>query len=205
MLEIAHHQGFRLLALIEDLLFVAQLENREVSPRRRPVAAADLVEAVAATIRPLAQRKGLHVATRIEPDCGLVLGDGVQLERALLNVATNAVKFTPADGRGDLVASTGEDGRLLLSVRDNGIGIAPADQSRVFERLYRTHQAHANATPGSGLGLAISAEIIELHGGTVEISSLEHVGTTVTIALPAVAADGVVADGATLERVHEST
>lgn len=184
MLDIAHHQGFRLLALIEDLLFVAQLENREVTPHRRPVDARELVEAVAATIRPLAQQKGLHVGTRIESDAASTLGDAVQLERALLNIANNAVKFTPADGRVDLVASNGPDGSVLFSVRDTGIGIPIADQQRVFERFYRTQHAHVNATPGSGLGLAISAEIVELHGGRIEISSLEQVGTTVTITLP---------------------
>jgi signal transduction histidine kinase len=99
------------------------------------------------------------------------------------NLLTNAVKFTPADGRVD-VQLCAEDGFVKLDVSDTGMGISEEDRLHLFERFFRTSDARTQAIQGTGLGLSIVAAIVEAHGGSVEVESELGVGTTFRVVLP---------------------
>ena len=102
----------------------------------------------------------------------------------LVNLTGNAVKFTEEGGRVTLPVSTRESGHVHLSVQDTGIGIASDDISAIFERLSSADGSHTRKHQGTGLGLAISKKMVELHGGTLSVSSEVGVGSTFTIELP---------------------
>ena len=112
-----------------------------------------------------------------------IAGDGDRLAQVLMNLVSNAIKFTPEGGKVQIVAQF-KDGGVSLTVRDSGIGIPPEDLSRVFERFYQVDKARGPQR-GTGLGLAITHEIIEAHGGTISVHSKGHnKGTTFRIWLP---------------------
>jgi signal transduction histidine kinase len=110
-------------------------------------------------------------------------GNREQLERAVGNLVSNAIKFTGAGGHVRLSSSVDED-TVQIECTDTGIGIPEADLSRIFTRFYRATNAQESQVQGTGLGLAIVRTIAEAHGGTVELSSQEGMGTTVTMRLP---------------------
>ena len=119
----------------------------------------------------------------------MVLGDGRQLERLLMNLVTNAVKFTPPGGR-IMVSSSVSADSVVLSVTDTGIGIPLAEQEAVFGRFFRGSEATQEVIPGTGLGLAIVQAIVEHHGGTLTLRSAPGEGTTVRVRLPSIPAAG---------------
>ncbi len=109
--------------------------------------------------------------------------DRIQLERALINLGSNAVKFTPAGGVASI--TTRAVGRTVeIVVADTGIGIPEQDQAKLFDRFFRASNANAQAIPGTGLGLAIVRAIVEGHAGTLTFVSVEGEGTSMTITLP---------------------
>jgi signal transduction histidine kinase len=110
--------------------------------------------------------------------------DPGQLDRVLMNLLTNAVKFTPPEGTVTVVVREDDD-QVVIVVADTGIGIPEAEQQALFARFFRASNAIHQAIPGTGLGLAIVRTIVDNHGGTIEVRSVETVGTTVTVRLPA--------------------
>jgi signal transduction histidine kinase len=118
-----------------------------------------------------------------------VEGDPAQLERALLNLVSNAVKFTPPGGQVGVTASERVTGGVQLSVRDTGIGIPEQERAALFEPFRRARNAAAAAIPGTGLGLAVVRAVVHQHHGTVAMESTEGAGTVITITLPACPAD----------------
>ena len=117
-----------------------------------------------------------------------VLGDPLALERVILNLGGNAIKFTPDGGSVDLtLAST--PASCVLEVADTGIGISEEDQPRVRGRFYRSSEAYRRAIPGTGLGLSVVDAIVAAHDGTIDITSAPGLGTTVTVVLPLCAGD----------------
>jgi two-component system sensor histidine kinase VicK len=100
-----------------------------------------------------------------------------------MNVISNAMKYTPDGGRIEIVTYS-SDGCVIITIDDTGVGIPPEDLPRVFDRFYRVDKARSRESGGTGLGLSIAKEIITLHGGDIEISSKQGVGTKVTITLP---------------------
>ncbi len=170
----------RLDGLVGELLELGRLESRRTLPRRDPFDPAALLAEVARRARPLAERAGLEIAVEASADLPTAWGDRERLQRALMNLVHNAVKFTPSGGRVMLAASA-EDGRLLLSVSDTGIGIPPERLPRVFERFYKGDRTRGG---GAGLGLAIVKHTARAHGGDVRVSSAPGSGSTFTIVLP---------------------
>ena len=116
-----------------------------------------------------------------QPVCHV--GDPEHVERMLLNLLGNAVKFTPDGGRVELVVSDRPD-TVELVVLDTGIGIPADEQDQLFTRFFRSSTATAQAIQGTGLGLTIVQAIVELHGGEISVSSSEGIGTTVSVSLP---------------------
>jgi PAS domain S-box-containing protein len=181
-LGVVERNAHRLLALVGDLLFLAQIEAGRLSLE---VGAVDL-SAIAAesveTARPIAEEKGITLTLATGP-LALVAGDRARLAQLLDNLISNGVKFTPAGGRVD-VRVRGQRGQALVEVRDTGMGIPSEEQVHLFERFFRTAQATEQAIPGTGLGLAISKAIVHGHGGQITVASAEGSGTTFRVSIP---------------------
>jgi signal transduction histidine kinase len=185
-LDIVERNGQRLARLIEDLLMVARLESYGKGMVLGDVPVGPLVRQAIDALRPTATERGVALAAAVDRGVGWVRGDAAQLERVMLNLVSNAVKFTPSGGRVDVGAA--EDGNIVrLTVADTGIGIPVDEQSRLFTRFFRSSNAEAYAAPGTGLGLAIVKKLVDAHDGAISIDSSPDVGTTVTVELPAVA------------------
>ncbi len=183
MLDVVDRNTERLKSLIDDLLTLSRIESGAFRMTHRETRVGDLVRGVAATVHPGAAAAGLTLTAEPGPERVVVSGDGQQLERMLLNLLTNAVKFTPEGGSVAVTADVDGD-EVVLVVRDSGIGIPETEQVQLFSRFFRATNATSRAIPGTGLGLAIVRGIAEQHGGAVEMRSREGVGTTVTVRLP---------------------
>jgi signal transduction histidine kinase len=134
-------------------------------------------------LRPAAAERGVTLGSALDAELGWVRGDAAQLERVMLNLVSNAVKFTPGGGRVDVGAVRCDD-VVRLTVADTGIGIPLDEQSRLFTRFFRSSNGETHAAPGTGLGLAIVKKLVDAHDGAISIDSLPDVGTTVTVELP---------------------
>jgi PAS domain S-box-containing protein len=181
-LGVVERNANRLLDLVGDLLFLAQIEAGKLSLE---VGAVDLA-AVAAesveTARPLAEEKSITLTLATSP-LPLLAGDRARLAQLLDNLVSNAIKFTPEGGRVDVRASAAR-GNAILEVRDTGMGIPADEQAHIFERFFRTSRATEQAIQGTGLGLAISKAIVHAHAGRITLASSEGEGATFRVAIP---------------------
>jgi two-component system, OmpR family, phosphate regulon sensor histidine kinase PhoR len=182
-LEVVRRNSSRLLGLIEDLLTLSRIESGAFVVELRPVEVSLLVGGVRrAVAAPLgARRLELVGSTPDEPLT--VLGDAVQLERALRHLVGNAVKFSPDGGRVELAARR-VGGHAELLVADHGAGIPLAEQQGVFSHFFRASTARRGAVQGTGLGLAVVKHIVDRHGGAIVVESAPGAGTTVRVTLP---------------------
>ena len=168
----------QLMTLIDDILDLATIEAGYMELERDRVEIPEMLHAVRNLTRERARSRGLEISLRCSSQIGVIEADERRLKQALFNLISNAIKFTPPGG----AISIGAErcgGDLLLSVADTGIGIAPADQLRVFDKFAR-RKRHSS----SGLGLSLVKSLIELHGGAVEIESALGRGTRVICRLP---------------------
>jgi PAS domain S-box-containing protein len=191
-LELVHRNGQRLSRLVDRLLELSRLQAGRVDPRFELIDLAALTADLAGMFRSAVERAGLA----LEVDCP-DLGEPVVVDRAMweevvLNLLSNALKFT-FDGT-IAVSLRAEDGAAVLRVGDTGTGIPPDELPRLFERFHRVGGARARSAEGSGIGLALVAELVGLHGGTVEAASPPGVGTTMTVAVPLGRTDRVAPD-----------
>lgn len=176
-----------LSSFIYSLLTLAKLENRPEPPSIAEVNVSDLVDDIAEEMSIITENAGIELNVKINPDVK-VLGSTRELREAILNIASNAVKYMrEAKKRTIAIRLEKKETSTLLSVADNGIGIAETDAARLFERFYRVKKTK-NST-GTGLGLAITKKIVDYHGGRIWCESKEGVGTTFFIELPLVGAD----------------
>ena len=173
----------RLLRLVNDLLFVAQLDAGQLHLMPESVDAAAVARECLEAIRPHAAAKGVVVDVTAADGFPRLVADRARLVQLLDNLLTNGVKFTPSGGRVRLnVAAAGD--RVVLEVVDTGIGIPAEERDRVFERFFRTERAARRAIPGSGLGLVVAKSIVEAHGGTIAVAGSGRSGTTFRVELP---------------------
>jgi two-component system phosphate regulon sensor histidine kinase PhoR len=171
----------RLVQLVEELLELSRIESGEQPLQLRETDVAAFLTETAERLRPHARRAHLNLHIELSPDLGVVQLDGSRVERAVLNLLHNAIKFTPSGGDVTLAAWR-EDGALLVQVRDTGTGIAQSDLSRIFERFYKADQSRASG--GSGLGLALVKHAVEAHGGTVQVESEQTKGSVFSFRIP---------------------
>lgn len=174
----------RMARLVNDLLTLSQLDSGRIRLEPRPLDPADLVRAVAERFGERCRKKGITL--EVEAGAGLprLAGDRDRLEQVLTNLVSNAVDFTPSEGRITISAEP-VPGGVVLAVRDTGAGIPPEDLPRIFERFYRVDKARSREFGGTGLGLAIARELVEAHGGRIAIESALGRGTAVRVTLPA--------------------
>ena len=174
--------GQRLLRLVGDLLFVAQVEAGKLALERTRADLEEIARDAIDAVRPRAEEQDIQLVLEAAPVPALA-GDPGRLGQMLDNLISNAIKFTPPQGR-VTVRLAAEGDRAVLEVSDTGIGIAAEDEDRLFERFFRASGAHAAAIPGVGLGLTIVKSIVEGHGGEIEVASELGHGTTFRIELP---------------------
>ena len=189
-LDIIGRNATRLRGLIEDLLVLNKIEISGLQAIAEKVAVKDLLRTVTETMEPLAAASGVLLTCPDVPDDLAVKVDRGQVERALINLGSNAVKFTPEGGEVVLTAER-SGSSTIISVHDTGIGIPAADLARLSERFFRAGNATAAAIPGTGLGLAIVRAIVEGHGGELVIASVEGEGSTMQVVLPVARPAGV--------------
>ena len=176
-----HASGRHLLALINDILDLSKIEAGRMDLQITPFALSDLVQNSVALSRERATREGIALGLEVDPDIGVINADERMVKQVLFNLLSNALKFTPRGGHVAVNAhAVGDD--VVVIVRDDGVGIAPADQARIFEEFQQVGTAHLQE--GTGLGLAISRRFIELHGGSLRVESEPSHGSTFTFTLP---------------------
>jgi PAS domain S-box-containing protein len=181
-LGVVERNSHRLLHLVGDLLFLAQVEAGklvlEVGELDLGAVASESVE----TARPQAEAKGVTLTLATGP-VPVIAGDRARIAQLLDNLISNAVKFTPERGRVDVRVRAVDD-QAIVEVRDCGMGIPADEQDFLFERFFRTSTATEQAIQGTGLGLAISKAIVDAHAGQITVASEEGAGTTFSVALP---------------------
>ncbi len=190
MIDVISRNSQRLAGLLQNLVMLAQMDNRttmESSWTR--VDLCEVVGSVAALVARQVEASGLQVDLDLPPeDHGTLwaLGDRAQLRHALMNLASNAVKFAAASGTVRFaLAVDGTD--AILEVVDDGVGIDPEDLPRLADRFYRTSSARTQHVQGAGIGLSVVQSVAHRHGGQLELESTPGVGTTARLRLPLIA------------------
>ncbi|MYM24870.1 response regulator [Duganella sp. FT135W] len=171
--------------LIENLLDMSSIASGKVRLEMRPLAPAAIAAAAIESVRPAADAKQIRIDKDFQSTPGMIAGDANRLQQVLWNLLTNAIKFTPRGG--SVTVAVQRDGeQIALSVRDSGIGIAPAFLDHVFERFRQADSTTTRQHGGLGLGLAIVKDLVEQHGGTISAASDgEGNGASFTLRLPA--------------------
>lgn len=182
-LEVIERNARRLVRLVGDLLFAAQVEGAPLLLEPAEVDLVALVRDAVELARGRAEEGGVALVTELEP-VERCIGDRDRLAQVLDNLLSNALKFTPPGGR-VVVRLAHEGPHARIEVADTGVGIPVEDQPRLFDRFYRARNATSRSVPGLGLGLTIVRTIVEGHGGTVAVRSTPGRGASFTVLLPA--------------------
>ncbi|MGQ0695994.1 MAG: sensor histidine kinase [Nitrospiraceae bacterium] len=172
----------RLTHIVDELLFLSRADMGEVKTESLPVVLQSLVEDIHKQATLLGQDRNIEVVLGTVMSA-VVLGDELRLRELLLNLVENAVKYSHPGGKVEIALVTDSQQASLL-VTDQGIGIAPEDQTRIFNRFFRTDDARAHTKKGTGLGLAICSWIVESHRGRIDVKSDVGSGSTFTVTLP---------------------
>jgi signal transduction histidine kinase/HAMP domain-containing protein len=178
-----HDSGKHLLALINDILDLSKIEagRMELDIVRFDMAAA--IDSAMTLVRGRADRQGIRLLANIGAEVAEYEGDERKFKQIVLNLLTNAVKFTPEGGTVTLAAARA-NGAYEVSVKDTGIGIAAEDHDTIFEEFRQVGTDHAGKAEGTGLGLTLTRRLVELHGGTIRVASAAGAGSTFTFTLP---------------------
>jgi signal transduction histidine kinase len=167
---------------LAELLDTVKTGSGRIQLQLEPVDMKSLIQGTCVQIAPLLQGKEQKLTTDLPPALPLIRGDGPRLEQVMLNLMTNAVKFTPPGGSISIRVKE-QDAVLVVAVKDNGIGIAKEEQSRLF-KPYSRISADRQSQPGLGLGLALAKQVVELHGGKIWVDSEVGCGSTFAFSLP---------------------
>ena len=183
LLETMHNNGLRLLKLINDLLELIRLEAGRLEIKAEPLPVAEFINGLASAVRQMALEKRIVLEVQTSTEVGVVLADRDKLEKILLNLLFNALKFTPASGRVWLHAKKQDDDFLLI-VGDTGMGIAETSLPFVFDRFWQEDGSSKRKFQGVGIGLALVKELTETMNGSVTVQSQLAKGTVFTVKLP---------------------
>lgn len=183
LLPVIEAEADRMDKLVRNLLQLSQLESQKLEFDDKPVVLQELLRTVVERMSTAASEKGLELFLQLSDEVPPVPGSSDKLEQVIVNIISNAVKYTPAGGT-ITAALTAEPGCAVVSVRDTGIGIPKKDLPRLFERFYRVDKARSREQGGTGLGLSIAKQIVEAHGGEIRISSEVGKGTEVVFTVP---------------------
>lgn len=181
-LDIVQSQTESLTMLINDLLDLSRIESGIIKVRQEPVLLEDVIGGVVQQLENMAREKGVSIEIDV-PKLPEIRGDQERLSQIFMNLIHNAIKYTPQGGRVVVKASPlGES--CLVQVSDSGIGIAPQDLSRVFNKFYQVDSSSTRQQAGTGLGLSITKQLVSAHGGDIWVKSARDRGTTFSLTLP---------------------
>ncbi|MCE9523912.1 MAG: PAS domain-containing sensor histidine kinase, partial [Alphaproteobacteria bacterium] len=180
-----HSSGRHLLSVINDILDISRIEAGKVTLDDDVVEISEIFQACVRMAQSRADENGVEICRHIGSGMPRVIADRRLVLQVVLNLVSNAVKFTPRGGRVDLGARLAGDGGFEILVRDTGIGMSAADVKRVGEPFLQVDGRHARKFEGTGLGLVIAKRLTELHRGQLLVESAPGVGTTITVRLPA--------------------
>ena len=183
MVEMMERNTASLIELVNDLLDASKLESGALTLELAPTDLRALLDELADSMRPLAQEKGIALAAAVPAELPRVPADRQKLRRAVVNLLSNALKFTPRGGRVELGAGR-EDGAVRVWVADTGVGIPPEDVERLFEKYEQGRNRAPRREKGTGLGLYITRQLVELHGGEISVTSEVGKGSTFSFTLP---------------------
>jgi two-component system sensor histidine kinase VicK len=184
-LSVIDRECDRMGRLVRDLLQLSNIDYQKTKWNREDISIGEMLLDSINNLQLLAREKNQRIETYIQPDLPNIRADRDGMEQVLLNILTNAIKYTEDNGT-IKVDARNRDSFIDLRISDNGIGIPEEDVGRIFERFYRVEKGRSRDMGGTGLGLSIAKEIIEAHDGTIEITSKKNQGTLVRITLPVV-------------------
>lgn len=189
LMSIMHGNGMRLLKLINDLLDLVRLESGRMEIRREPVDMTAFVRGLIGAANQMAETKGLKLETAVQSDMGPLLLDRDKVEKTVLNLVFNALKFTPRGGTVTLRVQRAGD-EMVMEVEDTGVGISEKNLPHVFDRFWQADNSSKRKYQGVGIGLSLVKELTEIQGGSVSVTSTEGKGTTFFVSLPFMKAEG---------------
>jgi signal transduction histidine kinase len=174
-------------AIIDELLDVSRIVTGKLKLDFTPVELAGVINAAIDAVRPAAEAKSIEIVTSLDPNAGLIMGEGLRLQQVIWNLLSNSVKFTPKHGRVEVELSMAGN-ELEIIVRDNGEGIDPEFLPHIFERFRQADTSSRRMHGGLGLGLSIVRSLVEMHNGNIRAASDgKGQGTTFTLTLPLMA------------------
>jgi signal transduction histidine kinase/DNA-binding response OmpR family regulator len=183
LLTIAHANAERLLVLISDILDFSKLESASLPMHLERQRVEPVLLQAAANLRTLLEEHRIQFESRFDPEIPELMIDGGRITQVVTNLLSNAIKFSPTGERIELVAAN-EGGRVRISVRDRGDGIAPQDLGKLFQKFSQVDTSATRRAGGTGLGLVICKGIVEQHGGTMQVESTPGLGSTFSFLLP---------------------
>jgi two-component system sensor histidine kinase SenX3 len=192
--ELMRSEGRRLTEMVEQILEIAGMQSGQRNFALRPVAVEPLVRDILSSCASLIERAGITVELDVADGLPAVLGDETALRRVFQNLIDNAIKYGAAGGW-VRIAARAADGSVAVSVADRGIGIDPAEHSKIFEPFYRAADVVAAQMQGAGLGLSLVRRIVIAHGGSVTVTSVPRGGSEFVVRLPAAKGDPIPAAG----------
>jgi signal transduction histidine kinase len=183
MVSMMERNAQTLIELVNDLLDVSKIESGTMRLDLTSIDLRGLLDEVRETMEPLAREKGIALEDEVGAGVHEVEADRVKLRRIIVNLLSNALKFTPKGGRVRLEAGR-EGGLMRVSVTDTGVGIAPEDVARLFDKYEQARSRATRGEKGTGLGLYITRQLVELHGGKIAVESSLGKGSTFSVTLP---------------------
>lgn len=183
-LGVISSEADRMTRIVKDLLTLSKLDYGRMDLTFSRFSMKDMLETVYTAMKLDAKNNGHTLSLVFQGEMPEMMGDRERLEQVVVNIISNAIKYTPSGGHIDMLASRRDERHVMLRIQDDGIGIPENDVPRLFERFYRVDKARSREKGGTGLGLAIAKEMVEAHHGTIHLESTLDVGTTVTIVLP---------------------
>ncbi|HKS29187.1 MAG TPA: ATP-binding protein [Pyrinomonadaceae bacterium] len=184
MVAMMERNAQSLIELVNDLLDASKLESGTMRLELASIELRGLLDELRETMEPLAREKGLRMDEELPADLPLIEADRAKLRRILVNLVSNAIKFTSRGGRVTMRAAR-EDGYIRISVSDTGVGIAPDDVKRLFDKYEQARSRATRGEKGTGLGLYITKQLVELHGGEIKVESEVGKGSTFSFTIPA--------------------
>ncbi|WP_035607009.1 ATP-binding protein [Haloferula sp. BvORR071] len=184
MLAMSEHNGLRLLKLIDDLLDLVRFDTGHADLLLQPTRLGDMLDGLMSSMRHLADQDGVTLDWNVTGSENARMLDRDKIEKVLLNLTINAIKFTPSGGRIDVVAAIADD-RLRLSVKDTGVGITSDGLKRIFDRFWQVDSSSTRKFQGAGIGLALVSSLVETMHGTITAESEVGEGTNFIVDIPA--------------------
>jgi signal transduction histidine kinase len=182
--QVMHASAQHLLQLINDILDLAKVESGRIDFQPQEVDLAAVVAETCAIVGGLVAKRRMQVTVDVDPVLAVVHLDPMRLKQVLYNYLSNAIKFTPEGGRVAVRVRAEEGDRFRIEVEDNGIGIKPEEEHRLFVEFQQLDASTAKKFPGSGLGLSLTKRLVEAQGGTVGVRSVFGSGSTFFATLP---------------------